>query len=232
MKLARLRTAIGRDARTIAISAAVASVVTATPAVAAIVANSDKVDGKHAVGAKAKAEARAGKLVATDKRGRLPDDILGQAMDADRLDGMDSGQLRIVADGLGAETNPIVHGCGETVVLSQPLTVEDRAQVFATGATALAVTSDKLHPAIQVQLLDGEDVVAWTSEDSWSGRDGDDLATAGLLLDDTTTGPYVAKPGTYTLRILGNNSGLCDQSTFAQYQEARLSHLQLPVVPD
>lgn len=52
--------------------------------------NSDKVDGKHAVGAGATAAQRAGKLVATNSSGRLPDGIIAKAPNADRLDGLDS----------------------------------------------------------------------------------------------------------------------------------------------
>ena len=53
--------------------------------------NSDKVDGKHAVGAGATAAERAGKLVATGSEGRLPNNIIAKAPDANNLDGRDSG---------------------------------------------------------------------------------------------------------------------------------------------
>lgn len=52
--------------------------------------NSHKVDGKHAVGANASATQRRGKLVATNRQGRLPNTIIAKAPDADRLDGLDS----------------------------------------------------------------------------------------------------------------------------------------------
>jgi hypothetical protein len=57
--------------------------------------NADRVDGKHAVGAKAKIPQRAGKLVATDKTGFLPRNIvkplwpLIQNMPAGFADGID-----------------------------------------------------------------------------------------------------------------------------------------------
>lgn len=47
----------------------------------------DKVDGRHAVGASASRTRRAGKLVATNGAGRLPDDIIAEAPDAARLGG-------------------------------------------------------------------------------------------------------------------------------------------------
>lgn len=52
--------------------------------------NSDKVDGKHAVGVRATVAQRAGKLVATDSTGRLPNNIISKAPDAQKLDGRDS----------------------------------------------------------------------------------------------------------------------------------------------
>ncbi len=52
--------------------------------------NADKVDGKHAVNADATVTARKGKLVATSPTtGRLPNNIIAKAPDADRLDGRD-----------------------------------------------------------------------------------------------------------------------------------------------
>lgn len=83
------------DLRTVAVSVVAASVVAGPTAAAAVyVANADKVDNKHAVGAAAAVDVRKGKLVATSpKTGRLPDDIIGRAPDADRLDGIDSSDV-------------------------------------------------------------------------------------------------------------------------------------------
>jgi hypothetical protein len=56
--------------------------------------NADKVDGKHAVGAGSTLEGRKGKLVATNRTtGRLPDNIIATAPDADKLDGKDSSEF-------------------------------------------------------------------------------------------------------------------------------------------
>ena len=49
--------------------------------------NADKVDGKHAVSAAAPPTKRANKLVATNRNGRLPNNIIERAPDADRLGG-------------------------------------------------------------------------------------------------------------------------------------------------
>lgn len=52
--------------------------------------NAHKVDGRHAVGSKASPQRRAGKLVATNRKGRLPNNIIRKARaarDADRIGG-------------------------------------------------------------------------------------------------------------------------------------------------
>lgn len=83
-----------RDLRAVAAAAVVtAAVVSGAPSVAAKVVNADKVDGKSAVGAKATAKKRAGKLVATNRAGMLPSDIVGKVADAELLDGLDSTEL-------------------------------------------------------------------------------------------------------------------------------------------
>lgn len=73
-----------------------AAVTAGGPALAAAVAqavNADTVDGRHAVGHRASPAQRAGKLVATNRAGRLPDDIIRRAGNADRLDGLNSSDF-------------------------------------------------------------------------------------------------------------------------------------------
>jgi hypothetical protein len=87
-----------RDNVKIVVIAMVTAMVTAgAPAVAhgvqhALFAhNADKVDGKHAVGSGASVNSRKGKLVATSPTtGRLPNNIIAKAADANKLDGADS----------------------------------------------------------------------------------------------------------------------------------------------
>ena len=72
------------------------------PAVAGAVVtyaqNSDKVDGKHAVGAGASTAARKGKLVATSPTtGRLPNNIIAKAPDAAKLGGNSAATLRTMS---------------------------------------------------------------------------------------------------------------------------------------
>ena len=88
----------------VAVTAAVVSSVfavgphVAQAAVSAI--NADKVDGKHAVGAGATVARRAGKLVATNGSGRLPDNIIATAPNAARLGGKHPAAYRVTANGL------------------------------------------------------------------------------------------------------------------------------------
>ena len=82
---------------TIVVAMITAAATVGAPAVAASIAdyarNADKVDDRHAVGSGASAADRAGKLVATNGDGRLPNDIISKAPDAHRLDGRDSSEF-------------------------------------------------------------------------------------------------------------------------------------------
>ena len=85
-----------RHAATIAVAMVTALVTANAPAIAhgvhAVFAhNADKVDGVHAVKAKASKKKRRGKLVATSPTtGRLPNNIIKKAPNANKLDGFDS----------------------------------------------------------------------------------------------------------------------------------------------
>lgn len=90
------------------ITAAVVSALTAGgPAIATAAydaMNAHKVDGKHAVGAGASVNDRAGKLVATDRSGHLPNNIVKRAPDSARLGGREPSfystyWLNVSADG-------------------------------------------------------------------------------------------------------------------------------------
>lgn len=88
-----MRRALRRHLPTMIVAMVTAAVTAGGPALAAAVSqamNAETVDYKHAVGAGASRSSRAGKLVATNAGGRLPDDIIAKAPDADRLDGVNS----------------------------------------------------------------------------------------------------------------------------------------------
>lgn len=66
--------------------------------------NADKVDGRHAVGAGASSTNRAGKLVATNAAGKLPDNIIAKAPDASKLGGVGpAGYLRTLPGAVTGE---------------------------------------------------------------------------------------------------------------------------------
>jgi hypothetical protein len=81
---------LGKHGSTILVAFVTSAIFAGGPAIAAIVANAHRVDGKHAVGSSATPAARAGKLVATNGSGKLPNNIIAKAIDADKLDGLDS----------------------------------------------------------------------------------------------------------------------------------------------
>ena len=83
---------IRRHASTVVVAMVTAAVTAGGPAVAAAydAMNARKVDGRDAVGAGASASDRAGNLVATNSAGRLPNNIISKAPDAQELDGNDS----------------------------------------------------------------------------------------------------------------------------------------------
>lgn len=133
-----------RTSRAALVFASAALVISATatggPALAGLVFadNSDKVDGKHAVGSNASTDNRKGKLVATNKvTGRLPNNIIRKAPDAQLLDGRDSNDFlslsapagRLVGEGL-VNSGGALHGAaGAGMTVSKT----------ATGAFAVLI---------------------------------------------------------------------------------------------
>lgn len=101
--------ALRRHASNIAVAAVTAAVVAGGPSIAATITNADKVDGKHAVSANATVANRAGKLVATDANGYLPDYLVRRArsatnaQNADTLDGWDSSYYLRGGTGVGVD---------------------------------------------------------------------------------------------------------------------------------
>ena len=86
-----MRDFLRRNAPVVITAVVVATLMQVGPPVVAATydaVNSDKVDGKHAVGAGATASSRAGKLVATNADGKLPNSIIAKAPDAAKLDGV------------------------------------------------------------------------------------------------------------------------------------------------
>lgn len=60
--------------------------------------DADKVDGRHAVGPRASSTRRAGKLVATNRKGLLPNNIIRKAPDSRALGGMSADRYTTECD--------------------------------------------------------------------------------------------------------------------------------------
>lgn len=153
-----MRALLRRHLSTIAVAFVTALVTAGGPAIAATVAdyakNADKVDGKHAVSASATRADRAGRLVATNSVGLLPNDILAKAPDADRVDGkhavgygasVDDRKGKLVAtsattgklpnDILAAALNLQCAGCVSAGELDETAATQAELDVVASTAT-------------------------------------------------------------------------------------------------
>jgi hypothetical protein len=139
--------------------------------------NAHRVDGKHAVGAGASTARRAGKLVATNSKGRLPNNIIGRAPNSARLGGLEPEQLR-----------------------TQWLSVTRQGTVYGTspGASAVTVT----HPAAGTYCVSAPGIIrASVSGTVQSDLNGfEDLTMTVTSLYNTSACPneirvYTARAG-------------------------------------
>lgn len=241
-----------QDLRTAVVAVVAASVVAGPAAVAAVTyaTNADKVDRKHAVGAGASRQTRAGKLVATNGNGYLPNNVLrkardanrldgldstaflranGTANDSDRLDGRDASELRVVGE---VVKGPYVDmgTCQHVRILSQKLVLERPTRIFASASASYGSSSGAVvQPSIQIELVDDlGDVMANSSRDySPASDDGVALDVAEVLLDFNGDNAYEAPAGTYTLRIDAHTYGTCGGGA-GTYFSPRLSFLLIP----
>ena len=106
-----MRGFIRKHAQTLVVAAVSVALTATAPAIAATVVdfarNAGKVDNKDAVGASASIEDRKGALVATSPTtGRLPNNIITRAPDAQLLDGKDSSEF-LLADGTAANADAV-----------------------------------------------------------------------------------------------------------------------------
>jgi hypothetical protein len=202
----------------------VAALTTGGPALATAAfdaMNAHKVDGKHAVGAKASPSRRAGKLVATGASGYLPNGIIKKARDADRLDGKDSNSYLVAGNGLRVEQSQAVDTCTGATLVSYPVRVNERARIFATAASLFSGPGE---PSIQLLLRDGGGTLVATSHRP-VGPDA--LGVSQLLLTPAADGgtPYIASPGDYSLQVRATTFGGC--SGTGSYYDATLTHMTL-----
>lgn len=107
--------------KAVLVGVVVAAVTVGGPAVAATVVdfakNADKVDGKHAVNSGTSVRNRGTRLVATNRAGYLPNNIIKKAKDANRLDGLDSSAF--VRRGQTVENADAVDGIDSTALQSR-----------------------------------------------------------------------------------------------------------------
>lgn len=162
MKLENWSKELRRDVRTVIISVAASSLVIAAPA-AAIVANAHKVDGKHAVDSAATATTRAGKLVATDGEGFLPNSIIRKAPDAETLDGVDSSEF--------ARTSSPTYGYAQQS-LSSRRTLDIPSGVVLTDLTIRWLAGDTPCWVYLKELVPWGDGTAFVAIDSLYPADG------------------------------------------------------------
>lgn len=187
------------DLRTAVVAVVAASVVAGPAAAAAVyVANADKVDNKHAVGAGAGADARKGKLVATSpKTGRLPNNIIGLAPDSDRLDGFDSADLlpgQLLPAGatirgayhlLGRAPGDVYAGASEGISFGYVLSAAPQAEVLTVGESP---TSNCPGTADQPEAAPGYLCIYET--DSQNKRHLNDYPSVGWGLAGGQTRPF------------------------------------------
>ena len=114
--------------------------------------NSDKVDGKHAVGAGATPTSRAGKLVATNSSGRLPNNIIAKAPDSGLLDGRDSTEFLLTTD--PATDSDLLDGQDSSDFLAADGTAADADLLDGLSSSAFLGAGGK---AADADLLDGLD---------------------------------------------------------------------------
>lgn len=119
--------------RTAAVTFLLGAIVGTAPAVARVIADyakdSGRVDGFSATSADKDAGRRAGKLVATDRRGRLPNDIIERAPDSRRLRDEPPGHYEDTRCELGLAADAFVPGD----VAADPTVVGDAYKYSGRG---------------------------------------------------------------------------------------------------
>ena len=133
-----------RNLTTILVAMVTAAVTAGGPAIAATIAdyarNADKVDGKHAVAAGSTVANRKGKLVATSATtGRLPDNIIAKAPDAQKLDGFDNTAFLKVSE--TAANSELLGGKTSSDFLGAQDTAWDSEKLGGRAASDYALTT-------------------------------------------------------------------------------------------
>lgn len=173
-----------RHLSTMLVAFITAAVTAAGPAIAATIAdyarNSDKVDGKHAVGAGASPASRSGKLVATGSNGRLPNNIIARAPDAELIDGLDSSVF-MPASKLSTTTNFLLYSSGAPVSLTALCALGDAVVGGWAQGVGIDVTSEGRH-RVHGQFGVGEQ--GWQVTGTATNDGGNHFITVGAVCLD------------------------------------------------
>lgn len=203
----RLTRSFGRHGTTVLVAALTAMVVAAGPTVAAtavsLARNAMAVDGQSATKYTTSKTTRKNKLVATNKFGFLPNNIISKADNANKLDGLDSTAfLRSTAKASDADT---LDGLDSTAFLGASAKAADANTVDGLDSTAFLGASAT---ATDSGMLDGLDSTAFlrpskvvhVSADGTAAENGADLVSAlAGISGATATVQYLVQlePGTY-----------------------------------
>ena len=196
---------LGHDARTVVITVVAASVVAGpSAAAAAYVANADKVDNKHAVGAGATATARRGKLVATNSTtGLLPNDIIAKATDAGMLDGRTLDQVRgHRVTQLGGQPQDLTGTPTSKTTIT--ITVPGPGSVEISGFAAMIANKPSTSSQAYGQFILSDHPTPpynWDSPSMWGTAYGAAAGEYYNTLPITDTFPVTA--GTHTFHLIG-----------------------------
>ena len=154
--------------------------------------NSDKVDGIHAVKSATAKTKRRGKIVATSPTtGRLPNNIIKNAPNANKLDGLDSSVFVKTTDAIDADT---FDGLASSAFVK-------------TGDPIDADTFDGLASSAFVKTTDDIDADTLDGQDSSDFLGATAKAADSDLLDGKDSGAFVERAGTGFMLIQGDPSG-------------------------
>jgi hypothetical protein len=164
-----------------------------------------------------------GKKIVRNSLGRaeVKESRLSKVPNADRVDGLDSLELRPSGRTFSGASMQGVEfgGCGNMDVVygRTPFTVRQTSRIFVHAQATYSPFTSMSQPEDQVSftvvLRDAADTISLAaSPKATSGAAGDShplISTAGVLTVPNSTEPYVAQPGTYVLRIHASAEGDC-----------------------
>lgn len=151
------------------------------------------------------------------------------AENADKLDGRDSTSFLL---GSGSKNQSFVNitGCDSGVLTSYAVNVTQPSRIFGQAVVSGFGNIGGSHSATAtIQLLNAASTAVANSNRASTGTPNNQtsIATGGILYSGST--PYEVVPGSYTLRLQGDNFGACDgPAGYVQYQGIVLSHFLIP----